>query len=322
MNGVLEYIKDMVGLSGIVMEVTEPLLKKLPLYLSHAYNYSLLELDGHTLLLAEDTSSESKTVGQMKKQAKAIYQHTELPVAFVLHNQSPLTRHRMIKERINFIVPEYQIYLPELLISLKDNNRQAYSFAEQLSPSAQLLLLYHLQIENLETFSFKEIAEKLNYSPKTITKAVAELKTKKLCEIVGTKEKRIVFDVGRKQLWKIAEPQMQSPIMKTYFTGIKEKPDLCKSGDLALAHYTFLSDTGKKMYAVYKNEFEELKKNGYWDYLDETEGDIQIELWKYNPRLLCDNGYIDPLSLYLCYREDSNERVEAELKELISKKVW
>ena len=91
---------------------------------------------------------------------------------------------------------------------------------------------------------------------------------------------------------------------------------------MALAHYTFLADTGRLMYAVYKNEFEELKENGYWEYLDETDGDIQVDVWKYNPRLLSENGYIDPLSLFLCYREDSNERVEAELKELINKKKW
>ncbi|MDD2416663.1 MAG: hypothetical protein PHO36_15445 [Parabacteroides sp.] len=322
LGDILKYVQDMVGLSGTINEVPDILLKKFPLYLSHAYNYNLLELDGCSLLLAEDVDTTPKTVGQLKKHVKTIYQYTKLPVVFVLYNQSPQMRHRMIKERLNFVVPENQIYLPDLLISLKENKRQAYSFPELLSPSAQMLLLYHLQVEHLEAYSFKEIAEKLNYSPKTITKVVAELKAKKICKIVGTKEKRVAFEVDRKQLWQIAEPQMQPPIIKSYFTSTKGNPDFCKSGDMALAHYTFLADTGRLMYAVYKNEFEELKENGYWEYLDETEGDILVDVWKYNPRLLSENGYIDPLSLFLCYREDSNERVEAELKELINKKKW
>ncbi len=322
MSALLKYLQDTVGLSGTIKKVPDLLLKKLPLYLSHAYSYSLLELDEHSFLLAEDDNTMSKTASQLKKQAKTIFQYTEMPVVFVLYNQSTQMRRKMVQERISFIVPENQIYLPDLLISLKENVSQPYSFPELLTPSAQLLLLYHLQIEHLEEFSFKEIAEKLDYSPKTITKAAAELKAKKLCKITGTKEKRFAFEVERKQLWQMSELQMQSPIIKSHFTNLKDNWDFCKSGDMALAHYTFLSDTGKKMYAVYKNKFEELKENEYWEYLDETEGNVQIEVWKYNPCLLSNNGYIDPLSLYLCYREDSNERVDAEIKELINKKIW
>jgi hypothetical protein len=50
--------------------------------------------------------------------------------------------------------------------------------------------------------------------------------------------------------------------------------------------------------------------------------DVRIEVWKYNPRILSINGYIDPLSLYLCYREDTNERVAAEINELIHNRKW
>ena len=208
-----------------------------------------------------------------------------------------------------------------MLISLKENGRQQ-TFPELITPSAQLLLLYHLQVEHLEKFTFKDIAKKLGYTPKTITKIAAELKAKKLCEVEGTKEKRFMFEVGRKQLWQLVEPQMQSPIAKSYYTNKKNDADFCQSGDAALSHYTFLSDTEKMDYAIYKTEFEELKGKKYWAYLDETEGDVRIEIWKYNPRLLSSNGYIDSLSLYLCYKNDGNERIEAEIKELIDKKVW
>jgi DNA-binding Lrp family transcriptional regulator len=322
MDDILKYLQDILGLSGTIKKLPESLLKKLPLYLRHGYNYGLLEISGNPFLLVEEGNISSKTVGQLKKQAKTIYQQTNLPVVFVLYSQSSQMRRNMIKNRLSFIVPENQIYLPDLLIFLKDNIRQTYSFSEQLTPSAQLLILYHLQVECLEEFSFKEIAEKLGYSPKTITKIAEELKIKKICQITGAKEKRFVFGIDRKQLWKIAEPQMQSPIIKSYFTSRKENEDFCKSGDMALAHYTFISNTGKEAYAVPKKVFEKLKTKDHWEYLDEVEGDVQIEVWKYNPRILSTDGYIDPLSLYLCYREDTNERVEAEIKELIDKRIW
>jgi hypothetical protein len=320
-SGIQKYLHKTVGLLANIKNMPNEQLKKLPLYLGHAYRYFLFESEGQSLILAENDDTVSKTAGQLKKQSIAIRQYCEMPVIFILNNPSSQLKRKMIQERINFIVPESQVYLPELLISLKENGRQPQSFPELITPSAQLLLLYHLQVEHLEKFTFRNIAEKLSYTPKTITKIAAELKAKKLCEVEGTKEKRFKFEAERKLLWRLAEPQMQSPISKSYYADKKDDSDFCQSGDLALSHYTFLSDTGKMCYAVYKAEFEVLKEKGYWAYLDEIEGDVQIEMWKYNPRLLSNNGYIDPLSLYLCYRGDNNERVEAEIKELIDKKI-
>lgn len=322
MDDVQIYLNKAVGLSVDIKKLPDARLTKLPLYLKHAYNYSLLESQGHSFILAESEDPTSRMAGQLKKQSKAIFQYLGLPVVFVMYIQSAQLKRKMIQDRINFIVPGKQIYLPELLISLQEIIRQPQPLSELITPSAQLLLLFHLQVERLDQFSFKDIAEKLNYTPKTITKIASELKAKNLCKITGTKEKRLVFEIEREQLWEMSEPQMQSPIAKSYFTNKNKDIDLCKSGDSALSHYTFLSDTGKEDYAVYKAEFEELKEKGHWGYLDGTEGEIRIEVWKYNPRLLSRNGFIDPLSLYLCYRGDGNERVEAEIKELTDKMVW
>ena len=322
MRNVLNYLQDTVGLSVIIRDMPVDLLKELPLFLRHVYHYNLLEVDGRSFVLAEDSGSTPKTAIQLKKQSQVISQHTALSVIFVLNSLNAQVRRKMIQGRDNFIVPESQIYLPELLISLKEINSKPPSFSEQLTPAAQLLLLYHLQVEHLDSFSFKEIAKKLNYSAKTITKIAVELKTKNVCKVTGAKEKRFVFDIGRKQLWQISEPFMQSPVIKSYYTNQKENVMFCKSGDMALTHYTFLSDNGKWVYAIYKSEFEELKKNDAWDYLDDVEGDMNVEVWKYDPRLLSNNGFVDSLSLYLCYREDANERVQTEIEELIHRKIW
>lgn len=322
MNDVLKYLQETVGLTAIIKGFPDVLFKKLPLYLSHAYHYSLIEVEGSSLLLAADNSATPKTASLLKKHSKAIFQHAELSVIFVLYNLGAQVKRKLIQDKICFIVPDSQIYLPGLFISIKEVNYKPQTFSKQLTPSAQLLLLYHLQVEHLNNYSFKQIAAKLNYSAKTITTIALELKAKELCEVVGSKEKRFVFDIGREQLWQKAEPQMQSPVIRSYYTNLKNSPAFCKSGDMALFHYTFLSDTGKEEYAIYKTIFEELKENEYCDYYDDVEGDIKIEVWKYNPLLLSDNGYIDPLSLYLCYRMDTNERINAEMEKLLNKRIW
>jgi hypothetical protein len=45
-------------------------------------------------------------------------------------------------------------------------------------------------------------------------------------------------------------------------------------------------------------------------------------VWKYDPMLLADGGFVDKLSLALCYRDTHDERVQHEITELINNIVW
>ena len=139
-NEVQKYLQETVGLLVDAKKIPNEQLRKLPLYLAHSYHYFLLESEGQSFILAENDDTVSKTAGQLKKQSIAIRQYCEMPVIFVLGNPSAQLKRKMIQERINFIVPESQVYLPELLISLKENGRQPQSFPELITPSAQLLL--------------------------------------------------------------------------------------------------------------------------------------------------------------------------------------
>jgi hypothetical protein len=317
-----KYIHETLGFNVYVDKLPDTQLKEIPLYLRYTNSYYLFRIEGYRFILSFEKDKVSKTALQLKKQSQAIFKNTGIKVIFGMDKQSPLLRKRLIQEKINFIIPGGRLYLPELLIDLKEIIPRPQYFPEFLSPSTQVLLLYHLQIENLESFSFKEIAKKLNYSPKTITKAAEELMAKGFCKVKGTKEKRFLFESNRRQLWKFAEPYMQSPISKIFYTNPKYNPSFCRAGDSSLSHYSSLSLSEKPTFAVYLLLFNELMKSEYWDFLDEIEGDERIEVWKYNPSLLSRNGYIDLLSLYLCYREDDNERIKAELRELIQKKTW
>ncbi|WP_338103003.1 hypothetical protein [Methanolapillus millepedarum] len=250
------------------------------------------------------------------------------PVILAVSSLSAETRRKLIQNKINFMIPQNQLYLPDLLMDLKDPVRQKRK-TEFISPAAQLLILYHLQIESLEIFSLKEIAKKIGYTPKTITVVANELKSKGFCEIAGSKEKKLIFP-EREKLWSQTEKQMRSPVDRIVYVRQNESPPLSeielpeiefyKSGDPALSHYTFIAGDEKPVYAVSLSEFETLQKSGFWKNTDDVEGDICIEIWKYNPKIFNQkkykNEYIDPLSLYLCFREDENERVRAELNEL------
>ena len=42
----------------------------------------------------------------------------------------------------------------------------------------------------------------------------------------------------------------------------------------------------------------------------------------YNPELLSNEGYVDKLSLYLLLKNDSDERVQNELEQIINEIQW
>lgn len=71
MDAILKYLNNTLGLSGTVTKLPASLLNKLPLNLSHAFNYGMLEIDGSSFILAEDGIMNSKTAGQMKKTGKS-----------------------------------------------------------------------------------------------------------------------------------------------------------------------------------------------------------------------------------------------------------
>jgi hypothetical protein len=318
---IIKYLQDTLGFVARIEKLSDIQLKGLPLYLKYSNLYYVLELDAHKLILTFSKDKTSKTALQFKKQSQIISKYMGMKVVFAMDTQSPLLRKRLIQEKVNFIMPGSRLYLPDLLTDIKEVIVKPSVFPDLLSPSAQLLLLYHLQVDSLESFSFKEIAQKLNYAPKTITKIAAELKGKDLCKVMGTKEKRFSFDINQKQLWKIVEPQMQSPVYKTFYSNRKKDLYFYRAGASALFHYFPIYSPEKTVYAIFRPEFEAIEENKYWDFLDEIEGDTQLEVWKYNPALLSSNGYIDLLSLYLCYRDCDDERIKIEIREMIQKTI-
>jgi DNA-binding HxlR family transcriptional regulator len=319
---ILKYIRETLGFNAYIENLPATPFKEIPLYLKYTNSYYLLRFEGYRLILSFSQEKTQKTALQLKKQSQVIHKNTGMKVVFGMDKQSPLLRKRLIQEKINFIIPGGRLYLPELLIDLKEIIPKPKYFPDFLSPSAQFLLLYHLQIEHLDSLSFKEIAQKLGYSPKTITQTAKELKAKDICRVSGSKEKRFSFEVSRRQLWKMAEPYMHSPVYKVFYANSKETPFFRKAGNSAFSNYSTLSFTEKTTVAIYQPRFDELLKSKYWNFLDEVEGDLQIEVWRYDPCALSLNGYVDILSLYLCYKDENEDRINAELKELIQKKVW
>jgi len=235
----------------------------------------------------------------------------------------------LITNKSNFIVSNKQIYIPSLCLYLTERGAtQQLSARQNLSPSAQLLLLYHLQKQSFENTPFKDIAKLLNYSKKTVSLVASELQSASICEIIrlDNRNKTLRFSDYGRNLWNVVEPLMSSPIQKVWYIQKYNIPNGLPryiSHDAALSRYTFITDPSNPSYAIDKKIFSQYQYQQHLQpFLHPQEGDVRIEIWKYDPAPLANQELIDKLSLALCYRDTDDERINKELETMINETQW
>lgn len=317
-----KYFYDTLGIYVTLKRFPERELKTLPLYLRGLYIFKTTRLYDRDILFLKQKEKEYLTAGQYRKHIQIVENAFNRPVVLILEPIEAYNRKRLIEKHIAFIIPEKQMFIPQLLIDLKEFRYTAQKKKKKIQPAAQCLLFFHLLKENVEEMNFKKIAEELNYSPMTITRAVNELADKTLCRIEGRKDKRVIFEGCKKVLWDMALPYLQSPIKRKIF--IEENIDnklIYKTGYSALSFYTNIAEDQTKCYAISKTDYMYLKKHKQIKITNKIEGRVCIEIWKYAPGILAGNRIVDPLSLYLTYKDTKDERVEVEIDRMVLR-LW
>jgi hypothetical protein len=124
-------------------------------------------------------------------------------------------------------------------------------------------------------------------------------------------------------LWYTAEKLLVSPVLKWVYVDEKPSVFLYQSNTYALSEYSEMNRSRQEFYAIEKDKFYDLQKNGNLKNLNSREGRICLEVWKYDPDILTteitDEANVDPLSLYLSLKESHDERIEMALEKIIEK---
>lgn len=314
-----KYIKDTLGERVVIRKLIEKEMLNIPMFMAYEYGFYKTQLFNRDVVLLITSDESRNTTSQYRKHVEIAEKVFGCLVVLVIPKIKSYNRLRLIEKKINFIVPGTQLYLPDLLIDFREVSTAMKKKGEFIKPSTQALLLYHLWIERLDNMNFKSIAEKLSYSNVSVTYAVNELLVRNICSVEGKKNKHIVFDKDKQELWNMVEPLMTSPVLKTLYTDEKLPLDkFCITGINAISHFTDIAPERQGHYAVSNQKYSSLNLKD----INDIEGEYCIELWKYDPLLLAKDGYVDPLSLYLIFRSDRDARIESEIKKLINIALW
>lgn len=315
-----KYLQNTLATELEIKLVDTASLKKLPVYIRGEYTVYQSQLFQKDLLFLEVKGNY--TTNSLGKHLDIIEEKLNKTVVAIIDQVDSYQRLRLIEKHIPFIVPGKQMYMPKLLVAIKEYGITPKEQPKIMTPATQFLLLYHLQIESLEGQNLKSIANILGYDSATITRSASYLHNMELCVIQGTKEKSLHFSSNKKELWEKSEPLMSNPVKRSfYYSGWADDNNLFRSNDNALAHYTNLNEGIVEHYAA---------RPGYLKFLEganlkrtaKLEGNICVEEWKYDPDPLSKNGFVDPLSLYLCFRDNEDERIEIALEQIINEIEW
>lgn len=320
MNELRSYIKAITGVEFEELPKPADAMKRLPLFIREGYRLTVAEFFNHRVVFTEPRGEELPTPSQLKKHIPKIEAAFDSPAILVFEGMSNYLWKQLISDRIAFIVPGKQIFIPFMFMDLNEQKKIRSISTESFSPSTQCVLIYHLWKESIEELNFQDIADKFKYTPRTIGRCAEELKNAGVCNIVGTKSKYMKFGKTKKEIWNTAKEYMISPVLPNRSGWIFSDPPPDKvriSGIQALSRYSNISSGNMEIFAMDTNVYNELSNIGEASFITDNVVDKQLQIWSYDPLLLSKDEFVDPYSLYMSLRDDEDERVEMELEQMM-----
>lgn len=276
------------------------------------YKFSFNNME---MLLLNADNADGYTPKQRRKIADRILEAKNVPSVFYFDKLPTYERDRLVAQGVYFIVGNSFAALPTLLLNRLSGPK---NYGDKLRPSAQYLLLYHIQRQSLNGKSIKQIEEIIPYKYPTIANSVNQLVDAQLLDTENGSDrvKKLKFRFTGKELWDKAQAVVSSPIDKVVFTSDPIGQGWI-GGISALSEYSMLAPEETTTKVFTSQEFKNLTSSGMLSY--PMKDNQRIEIWTYPP--LTDYGAVDKLSLFLTLRDDHDPRVEKELENMMNQ-IW
>lgn len=317
-----KYLAEIFGLSVKIENWDGK--SKLPLYLRNKREYFVLSMGNMQSVLMKN-NSDNFNVSSFEKEMQEIEKYAEMSVILWLDAVSTYQRNALVKNRIPFIVPNSQIFVPELGMSLKEFCAGKREKVEKISAATQFLLLYFIYQKKYEEKSQSEIAEYLNMSAMNVSRAVQELQELGLVESRKEGTSKVIKSVATgKELYQLSSEYLQSPVQKKIYVSLKYfDMDLPFAGETALAKKSMLNYPKCTVFAMDKKLVKDIPQEAIVEPKLMTDNDyIEIELWKYNPSVYISDGMVDIVSLVQSLKDVEDERVEMQIEEIMEECEW
>ncbi|HNW16097.1 MAG TPA: hypothetical protein PKM15_05290 [bacterium] len=313
-----KYVEETLGIK--IHPVLWKKSRAMPLLITDMYHLYESPFIDSSVIFIIDKGRDELTPASVKKHISMIREKEGVDIVYVKDTVSSFNRKRLIEQNVPFIIPGNQMYLPMLGIDLREYFRKNIIEKTVFSPSTQLFLLSVIINDNGQ-YCPRNAAEKLGYSQMTLSRVFDELEAAGIgAHTISGKERFLTFENDKKALWEKIKPYLQSPVKKrTVFYGDKTER-MYLSGLSALSAYSMIAEISP-VYAVSSDTWNEINRKSASG-SQSLKNEIEIEVWKYDPGLFSRNGVVDPFSLYLCFKDDSDERTQSAIDQMMENYKW
>ena len=300
-----------------------PKKNNFPVFLGDSYNFYEMKILGTRCILLE-VLDEMPNINQLQKHIKQVKNLTDCQVVLFYRDITRYRRKSLIENRISFVIEDGQMYMPFLGLDMKKAQENFEDKKISFTTPAQIAYLYFLYHKE-EVLNTTEFAEKVGFNKMTASRALNDLYHANL----------ITYEIGgmtgrSKDYKRIPDPDyflrgreyLKTPVRKIIYTKTKPFGALTAGLD-ALAELSMINPPANPIMAIDRNKLNkeqvEIIKNK--DLINDTRP-VELELWDYDPGLFSNSRHVDLLSLYASLKEESDERVEQALEEILRGEPW
>ena len=301
---------------------------QLPHFLQDTYEVLPGELLGRPITLACAKGHQPLAAQQVGQHARRLHELLHAPVIIALPGVSPGERKQLIAHGVAFVVPDRQLFAPQMGLILSERFGVEPRREQQLaSPATQALLIWFLNHHPVtETWHPFDEAATLGYAGMTATRAIRELLQFDLFKLeVRGRAKYLKLNGTRRDLWEKAKPHLRTPVLRTMWTydaRILEVTGARWAGESALARQTMVNEPLQQVLAMTSEVAERARQAGFFFEPREIADGIAVQVWRYEPAMQAKEKTVDPLSLWLSLRDNHDDRIQMALDEIEETFQW
>lgn len=321
MNDVIGYLKSIFG-NKITFLYNEH-ERNMPLYLNEQFVFLKFIIDGNEnkYILTQPKEKIEIKINTIRKQTSQIKKFSNCIPVMVFDELRLTQRNALIQADFPFIVPDYQIYIPNVMLNLLEKDVIKKEYNLEFSVPTQVVFI-HLLLNNIKEMNARKLLNDLPFSVATINRSLNELVARELLYTVGSNTRKIYRTIVKKEFWNKGKEFLFNPVVKTYYIK-NDFNNFLMSNELALARLSWsLNESRISYYAVTADEIAELDDKMFIDKFNLFDDEYCVlEQFKYDPKILSDSQYIDVVSLYAQFKDSKDERVQIALDEIIGEKI-
>ena len=253
MNDVIGYLKSI--FKNKITFLYNEHERNMPLYLTEQFVFLKFKIDGNDnkYILTESKEKIEIKINTIRKQISQIKKFSDCIPVMVFDELRLTQRNALIQADFPFVVPDYQVYIPNVMFNLleKDVIKKEYNLA--FSVPTQVVFIY-LLLNGIKETNARKLLNALPFSVATINRALNELVARELLYTVGSNTRKTYRAIEKNELWDKGKEFLFNPVAKTYYIKNRHN-EFLMSNELALARLSWsLNDSRLSYYAVTADE--------------------------------------------------------------------